>query len=157
VMEQSLTQTLAHKLRITVDAVYRRYGSSHQTEHGVTPGLRVTLVRPEGKKPLVAVGGGIPLRRRRDAILVDQPPMTFAGRSELVQRLLADHCELCGSQEDIQVHHVRGLKNLQRPGRAERPAWMKVMAARRRKTLVVCGKCHADIHAGRPTRQRSQE
>jgi hypothetical protein len=27
------------------------------------------------------------------------------------------------------------------------------MAARRRKTLVVCRVCHEDIHAGRPTRQ----
>jgi hypothetical protein len=26
---------------------------------------------------------------------------------------------------------------------------MQLMAARKRKTLVVCGKCHDDIHAGR--------
>ena len=25
------------------------------------------------------------------------------------------------------------------------------MARRRRKTLVVCGTCHTDIHTGRPT------
>jgi hypothetical protein len=29
-----------------------------------------------------------------------------------------------------------------------------VMAARRRKTLVVCRPCHDDIHAGRPLHQR---
>ena len=28
-----------------------------------------------------------------------------------------------------------------------------MMAQRRRKTLVVCASCHADIHAGRPLKQ----
>jgi hypothetical protein len=29
-----------------------------------------------------------------------------------------------------------------------------VMAARRRKTLVVCRPCHNDMHAGRPLHRR---
>ncbi|MFE1852147.1 hypothetical protein [Streptomyces sp. NPDC059489] len=33
-----------------------------------------------------------------------------------------------------------------------RSTWARTMAARRRKTLVVCRHCHEDIHAGRPTR-----
>ena len=70
-------------------------------------------------------------------------------RTELVQRLLADRCELCGSRQNIQVHHVRALKDLEREGRTEMPRWAREMAARRRKTLLVCRKCHTDIHAGR--------
>jgi hypothetical protein len=31
---------------------------------------------------------------------------------------------------------------------------MRLMAARRRKTLVLCRSCHEAIHAGRPVRQR---
>ncbi|WP_399477703.1 hypothetical protein [Streptomyces sp. TRM68367] len=31
-------------------------------------------------------------------------------------------------------------------GRAAKPAWVQMMAARRRKTLVVCRVCHEDIH-----------
>jgi group II intron reverse transcriptase/maturase len=153
VMEQSLTKTLACKLRVTVTAVYERYRAHLQTDHGSTPGLRVTIERGEGKKPLVAIWGGIPLRRQMKAVLNDDPPPVYAARSELVQRLLADTCELCGSQDGVQVHHVRALKDLRRPGRAERPAWVKVMAARRRKTLVVCRACHTAIHTGQPTRQ----
>ena len=67
----------------------------------------------------------------------------------MVQRLLADTCELCGSQEQVEVHHIHALKDLKRRGRREKPEWMKRMAARQRKTLVVCRKCHDDIHAGR--------
>ena len=36
---------------------------------------------------------------------------------------------------------------------AEMAGWMKIMAARRRKTLVVCGSCHTAIHSGRPPRK----
>ncbi|MGP4052837.1 HNH endonuclease [Streptomyces sp. 2A115] len=33
-------------------------------------------------------------------------------------------------------------------GRVAKPAWAQMMAARRRKTLVVCRVCHEDIHYG---------
>jgi hypothetical protein len=35
-------------------------------------------------------------------------------------------------------------------GRGEKPLWVKRMAARRRKTLVVCQACHEAIHRERP-------
>ena len=74
-------------------------------------------------------------------------------RTELERRLLANTCELCGSQENIEVHHVRALKDLRRKGRVARPYWVEIMAARQRKTLVTCHACHADIHAGRLVRR----
>jgi group II intron reverse transcriptase/maturase len=149
VMEQSLTKTLASKLRISVPKVYRRYQSTIQTERGPYKVLRVE-VRRKGKKPLVAQWGGVSLARRKDAVLNDQPKSAWnTNRTELLERLLADQCELCGSHEGVQVHHVRSLKDLKRKGRAEKPGWVKQMASRQRKTLVVCQKCHTDIHAGR--------
>ncbi|WP_376778593.1 HNH endonuclease [Kitasatospora kifunensis] len=48
----------------------------------------------------------------------------------------------------MEVHHVAKLADLGRPG--NRPPWADLMAARHRKTLVVCGVCHADIHGSRP-------
>src|SRR5205085_2081813 len=71
--------------------------------------------------------------------------------SEVVQRLLAQKCELCGSEEGpFQVHHVRKLADLNRPGQSEKPLWVKRMAARHRKTLVVCEPCHEAIHREQP-------
>jgi hypothetical protein len=70
-------------------------------------------------------------------------------RNELLQRLLARACELCDATDNIEVHHIRGLKDLNPDGRRAKPAWVRLMAARRRKTLVVCDACHHDIHAGR--------
>jgi hypothetical protein len=34
-------------------------------------------------------------------------------------------------------------------GRKEKPKWVKLMIAIQRKTLVVCHRCHMDIHAGK--------
>jgi hypothetical protein len=45
------------------------------------------------------------------------------------------------------------MADLKRHGRNEAPAWVRLMAARKRKTLVVCRACHEAIHAGRPTQQ----
>ncbi|HEX6557401.1 MAG TPA: hypothetical protein VF026_31850 [Ktedonobacteraceae bacterium] len=109
-----------------------------------------TVIRREGKKPLIAQWGGIPLQRRMGLPLNDILSPYWDARTELVQRLLADTCELCGSHRDIEVHHIRALKDLKRYGRPEKPAWVKTMAARHRKTLVVCRSCHKDIHQGQP-------
>lgn len=147
-MERSLVATLAEKLHITIAQVYDRYETTRATPEGPRKVLQATIERA-GKRPLVAYWGGISLARNRKAILTDTLPLTWGTRSELEQRVLANTCELCGSQEQVEVHHVRALKDLQRPGQRQRPGWMQIMAARRRKTLVACRACHDDIHAGR--------
>ena len=155
VMERSLVATLAEKLQITVSQVYARYETTLQTSDGPRKGLQATIER-EGKRPLVASWGGISLARNMKAILTDTLPWTWGERSELEKRLLADTCELCGSHEQVEVHHIRALKDLQKKGQKERPRWMFIMAARRRKTLVVCRCCHEDIHAGQTRRPHSR-
>jgi hypothetical protein len=102
--------------------------------------------------------GGIELRWQKHATLEDQPKMVYSGlRSEIVQRLLAQKCELCESKEGpFQVHHIRKLADLDRPGQGEKPLWVKRMASRRRKTLVVCQRCHEDIHRERPQRRKKR-
>jgi len=151
-MERSLVKTLAAKLQITVPQVYKKYRATIVTNEKSYKGLRVTVER-EGKKPLIAEWGGIPLVWTINAILDDQPKRIWSTRSELEERLLADTCEYCGTREKCEVHHVRALKDLHVKGRKPKPPWMVLMAARQRKTIVVCKICHEDIHAGRPMRK----
>ena len=149
VMGTSLAKTLAHKLRVSVQQVWNRYGATTATPSGTYRVLMVTVERGDKKAPLVAQWGGITLARRVDAILNDQPQRVWNVRhSELLERVLANTCELCGSTVDVEVHHVRHLRDLQRKGRGEPPAWVQKMASRRRKTLVVCSRCHHVIHSG---------
>ena len=150
VMEMSLAKTLAAKHKSTARQMRRKYKSVVATEHGPRVCLRVIKPRDNGKRPLVAFFGGIPLKRQRQAVLIDQQPQRVrTERNELVKRLLADECEMCGSTVDIEVHHIRALRDLSVKGQGEKPTWVQIMAARKRKTLVVCRTCHTDIHHGR--------
>ena len=143
VAEQSLTKTLANKLRTSRREIYRRFRRELVTPEGTYKVLMVTVDRGPKKKPLSAHFGGISLRWNEWAVIGEMPTMIWSDRSELIDRLLAQKCELCGSLEDIEVHHIPKLADLK--GRSR---WEKVMAARRRKTLVVCLKCHQQIHSG---------
>ena len=78
--------------------------------------------------------------------------MASTRRNELIHRLLAGRCEICEDMVNLEVHHIRKLADLHKPGRRHKPLWMHLMAMRRRKTLVICRRCHEDIHAGRATK-----
>ncbi len=150
VMETSMLKTLAGKHKSTVTKMARKYKTVIDTPDGPRTCFQVTVQRDRGRKPLVARFGGIPLKRQRTAVLTDlAPTMASTKRNELLRRLLAGHCELCGSRTGLEVHHLRKLADLHRPGRPDRPAWVHLMAKRRRKTLVVCRTCHEHTHAGR--------
>jgi len=151
VMDTSLTKTLAHKYKMSVYKVYRKYEATWEVDGKPYKGLRVSIQR-EGKEPLVAKWGGISLAWNPKAKLDDQSKTIWSGRTELEQRLLADTCENCGSKENVEVHHIRALKDLNKYTGRDKPDWVKVMAARHRKTMVLCRKCHDDVHAGRPIR-----
>jgi hypothetical protein len=152
VMETSMLKTLAAKHKSTVTKMARRYKATIDTPDGRRTCFQVTVQRDNGRKPLVARFGGIALKRRRTAVLTDRRPvMATTRRNELIHRLLAGRCEICAGRTELQVHHVRKLADLNKPGRPERPPWVRLMAMRKRKTLVVCEHCHQDIHAGRST------
>ncbi|MDX9859242.1 MAG: reverse transcriptase domain-containing protein [candidate division Zixibacteria bacterium] len=151
VMQRSLVKTLAGKLRISPPTVYQQYREVIHTKDGhLLSSLAVTIERA-GKRPLVARWGGIPLTWSMHVTLDDTPVRFWsANTTSLVERLLADTCELCGSHDGVQVHHIRAMKDLKTMGRTVKPLWVQVMAARSRKTLVLCHSCHVNVHAGRP-------
>ena len=122
VMETSLLKTLAGKNRSTVTAMARKYKATVDTPAGPRKCLQVVVERDRGRKPLAARFGGIPLRRQRTAVLTDQRPVTAsARRNELIHRLLAGRCEICGDTAGLEVHHIRKLADLARPGAGTSP------------------------------------
>jgi len=152
VMQTSLLKTLAGKHRSSVAKMARKYKTTIDTPHGPRTALQCVVERGGGRKPLVAQFGGIPLKRQKKTTIVDRSPNLFTtSGNELIGRLLAGRCELCGSTTRLEVHHIRKLADLNKPGRNEKPTWIKIMAKRRRKTLITCTVCHDNIHAGRPT------
>lgn len=150
VMETSLTKTLAKKHKTTRRRIYRRYKKTITNEHGTYKVLQMVVNR-DNKKPLIAQFGGVPLKWNKWAKVNDTPTQPiYSGRSELLQRLLREQCEICDSTQNIEVHHIRKLADLKgRNGQLKKSKGAEIMAKRRRKTLIVCQKCHNDIHYGK--------
>ena len=156
IMERSLTMTLAHKFKVSVPKIYEKYGAKLEIDGKKYKGLQATIPRQD-KKPLIATWGGVPLSWDINATLEERPSTVYTGHSELIQRLLAGYCELCGATEKIEVHHVRAMKDLHTyPGR-EKPEWVKRMIALKRKTMPLCRTCHEDVTYGRPLRRQTIE
>ena len=153
VLRASLLKTLANKYKTRVVKLRSKFSREVETPDGPRKCLELRVER-EGKPMLVARFGGIPLRRDKEAVLRDQKPFTGLDRNELIKRLVADQCEMCGSEENCEVHHLRKLADLKKGGRKEKPLWQQMMSARRRKTLVVCRACHQAIHHGKPVGKR---
>ena len=150
-MLTSLLKTLAGKHGSSVSRMACKHAATIETPHGPRKCMQVRVERDEGRTPLVATFGGIPLRRQKNAVLIDRQPVRDPARgSELIRRLQTGRCELCEQTAKVQVHQIRNLAALNRPGQPQLE-WMQTMANRRRKTLVVCATCHAKIHHEQPT------
>lgn len=148
VMQSSLLCSLANKHRSTMSKMARKYKATADTPAGPRKCIQASITRAPGRKPLVAQFGGIPLRRQKNAALLDHDPAYRHPRQrEVVRRLLAGECELCGQAARTQAHQIRKLADLSQYGQ-EKPAWAALMAKMRRKTLMVCPACHESIHDG---------
>lgn len=144
VMERSMFSTLAAKHRRPPWVMRDRLRSTADTPHGKRRCYEAKLHTPSGPV-FTARFGGIPLRRRKHARLIDGAWPARRGR-QLIARLTAGICELCDSRDGITVHHVKRLADLNRYSRTTAPRWVEAMRASRRKTLIVCARCHRDIH-----------
>lgn len=137
-MEYSCLKTLAGKHRSKVSkirAIYKdgtgKWAIPYETKTGIKKMYFANYADCKGKK------------------FTDIVPQTAKNYSHdvttLESRLKAKICEVCGCTDSdrYEIHHVNKVKNLK--GKSE---WEKVMIAKRRKTIVVCHKCHMAIHHG---------
>ncbi|MBC8447090.1 MAG: hypothetical protein H8D78_05010 [Chloroflexi bacterium] len=154
VMEVALVKTLAHKFKISVKKVYSKYRGRREVDGRTYRTLQVNVPTPKGVQ--VICWGAIPLKTVQPGTkpINDIPHMEKYTdvRSDLIDRLKASVCEICGAEEKCFVHHIRKLSDLKRrwAGKRDKPEWVKRMIAIRRKTLIVCHQCHVAIHAGKP-------
>ncbi|CAB1227818.1 reverse transcriptase domain-containing protein [Klebsiella pneumoniae] len=136
--ETSLLKTLAFKLRLSVNQVAHRL----KTENGLVVRLHI-----HGKERAIAVFNLKHLNQlpnigsKVDTLAV---PWFTSGRSDVMDRLLAQQCEYCGATGvPCEIHHSRKLADMK-----DTPLWKQVAAARRRKRIVLCRSCHQALHAG---------
>jgi group II intron reverse transcriptase/maturase len=131
VLQYSLAKTLAHKEGSSVSKIFRKYGKD------------IVFEKPNGRKvhffnqPLKQV-------KKAKGYLVDMDNLPTWGPRRTRSRLL-DNCVICGSQENVEMHHVRHIRK-----RGEKvQGFTLYMAAINRKQVPVCRKCHREIHNGK--------
>ena len=154
IMEQALVSTLAGKFKTSGTQIYAKYKGKREVDGQEYKTLQVEV--PTSRGSTTIYWGAIPLKVVKVGTETIEDVL-FLGRgknlrSDLIQRLKADTCELCGRKQKCEVHHIRKLADLKKrwQGRKAKPEWVIRMIAMQRKSLIVCKDCHRDIHAGRP-------
>ncbi|MDR1992421.1 MAG: group II intron reverse transcriptase/maturase [Nitrososphaerota archaeon] len=149
----SMLKTIARKEKSSIGAVFSKYGIDVPRKVG-TGTRRIVGVQYETKSGMHTMTYFNDSLKR-----IKQPLTNVSGQFgqvisgvQLLKRLNADVCELCGADSGgMEVHHVRKLKDIvqkyRKRGRMP-PNWVVVMGTIRRKTLVVCHSCHVKIHNG---------
>lgn len=150
----SMVHTIARKENISVKKVIKRYGIDVPVKGG-TGTRRIVGVKyhtKKGEKTMTYFNDRIVKKDFPEANVYDSFGYDIGFGSQLITRLNANKCEVCGSTENIEVHHVRKLKDIKdkykKRGR-HIPNWVLIMSKMNRKTLIVCKNCHWDIHGGK--------
>jgi group II intron reverse transcriptase/maturase len=138
--QYSFFATLANKHKVNTPKIMQRLKLPNNQGYGVTVEVKgkakiYNLFRlADHKKPTLTDAN------------VDRNAKTAwytLSTTELVQRLNANKCEYCGKEGGyMEVHHVRALKDVDKSD----SCWKKTMSRMRRKTLVLCFRCHHELH-----------
>ena len=140
VMKFSMYKTFAGKYRTSMRKIIRKYSYDGD--------FIVSYPSKNGTKSVVFYNQGM---RHNDKVAATENPDIIGRANEnryytsLIDRLKGNTCEWCKTEtKDIEIHHVRKLKDLS--GKAE---WERHMIARKRKTMALCHSCHVKLHNGK--------
>jgi group II intron reverse transcriptase/maturase len=138
-MKHSMFKTLGRKYQCSVPQICRRF-----YKNGVfTVFYKNKKGEPRGQ---VFYNEGFKQQKKIIDYSVDYYPnlVYMLAHTSLIDRLKARKCELCGAEEDLQMHHIRKLSDI----KDGREPWQIQLIARQRKTMAVCQPCHRKIHRG---------
>jgi group II intron reverse transcriptase/maturase len=151
----SLMKTIAHKEKCSVAKVRKKYGIDVPRKVG-TGTRKIVGVRYQtkaGEHLMTYFNDSLKKLNEPNTRMSDKYIINTTSGKQLIDRLNANVCELCGTNEgEFEVHHVRKLKDIKdkykKRGKAI-PGWLITMSRIRRKTLIVCESCHRNIHSGK--------
>jgi group II intron reverse transcriptase/maturase len=138
ILKFSLARTLAAKYKISVGQVFARHGKD------------ITVIvkrRNQNRDRCVSFSQNSDWTNKRTAFTtkdrtIDLMPITRWMRT---RSNLGKPCCVCGSLEQIEMHHVRHIRKM---GRQKTTGFMTIMRALNRKQIPTCRSCHSKIHRG---------
>lgn len=134
----SLARTLAAKFKCSVKQVFRRFGGD----------IIILVKAPEGKRDRrVAFYLNSDWATRRNAFVTNEATIDLVRTAirMCTRSKLGKPCCICGSPNEVEMHHVRHLRKM---GDKKATGFKAVMNALNRKQIPVCTTCHQRIHRG---------
>jgi group II intron reverse transcriptase/maturase len=138
-MKYSMIKTYANKYKSTVSKIINKFSinGNFGVRYKTKEGQRIAFFIEQRMEKNTAI--------KNEEVDIEVNTAQFGGRTSLIERLLAEECEWCGTKNTpLEMHHVNKLKNLEGKKR-----WEQFMIARNRKTIAMCEKCHHDLHNGK--------
>jgi len=137
ILQYSLAKTLAHKFKVSMSKVFQ--------DHGHNLAFRLEL--PGGKVKEVEFWLNRDWSVNTNAFSTNPiPPDYLAWHKNLrTGSKLGFPCLICGSDDKVQMHHVRHIRKM---GQKKPTGFLAVMRALNRKQVPVCEGCHQKIHRG---------
>ena len=151
----SLKKTIAHKEKSTTKKITKKYGINvpRKNGNGTRRIIGVHYQTKSGEKTMTYFNDSLKKLNEPNTTISDKYCPDIMTGVQLINRLNANICELCGTNEgEFEVHHVRKLKDIKdkykKRGKSI-PNWVLTMSKINRKTLIVCEQCHTKIHSGK--------
>lgn len=140
----SLAKTLAQKYRTSMKEQFRKRGRSLKVRKEHNGQIKVVQYWEckLGMEPLAFT------------VNPRNPHELYKRYSKSTRSKLGMNCCICGSDENIHMHHLRHLR---KGSKTVVKGFNRVMAQINRKQIPVCQPCHVNIHAGRYDGMRLQE
>ncbi len=134
IMKHSMHKTFASKYRTTTKSIIRKYRKNQI--------FTVQYSDRNGKNRVVTLYKESFKRRELDnKYWIDEhPQLPYISKPSLVNRLKNEVCEKCGNTDNLQMHHVRKLSELDKDRVID-----KIMLSKRRKTIALCKNCFSNI------------
>jgi hypothetical protein len=138
ILRFSLARTLAAKYRISVKQVFVRYGKN----------VTIKVKARDGKRDrFISFYRNSDWQKKRNAFTTNDKTIDLV-RVAIRMRTrskLGKPCCVCGSLEQVEMHHVRHIRKMKQK---KATGFKAIMNALNRKQLPTCGSCHAKIHRG---------
>jgi hypothetical protein len=137
ILRFSLAKTLAHKYRTSVRKLFRKHGRN----------LCFQWKLRDGTIRKVQFAENTDWKNDTNAYVEKPPQLDLLGWQIHLRTTskLGYPCLICGSNEQVEMHHVRHIRKM---GNAKPTGFTAVMRALNRKQVPVCGVCHCKIHSG---------
>lgn len=134
IMEYSMYKTIAQKLNLSMSQAKLKYLKDKK--------FVVPFKSKTGEiKYRIFYDGGFKRKTPFMNGIVDNIPNTvYVPKLSLIERLKSGICELCGTKDELVMHHVRNLNRLK-----DDTAWNAIMLKKHRKTIAICKSCNQQI------------